>query len=174
MRFKAALVALPLALLLLPSNAPFIGAETASACADITQPLRNFKVEAKFQKPVAKIGGVAKMEVLVTRTADEDPVTEDGQPYPTGRPMDDPVEGASIGVGLLIDDVFFAAGGTTDAEGKATVKVKIEKYAKPGKGITRVFAKKELTPPDFPSSACRVVVYEYGVLQPGPELKITR
>ena len=174
MRFKAVLLTLSLALLLLPSGVPFVGAESARACADIPLPLRNFKVEAKWQRPTVRIGSVAKMEVSVTRTAEEDPVTEEGVPYPTGRPMDDPVEGVSVGVGLLIRDVSFAAGGTTNADGKVIVKVRIENYAKPGTGSTRVFAKKEAGPPDFPSNACRIVVYEYGVLQPGPELKVIR
>lgn len=173
MRFKALFLSFALALLLVPSGAPLVGAEKASACADISQAIKNFKVEAKWQKPSAKIGTVAKMDVLVTRTAEEDPAT--GEPWITGsRPSEEPVAEVSVGVGLLINDVFFAAGGLTDAEGKLTVKMKIEDYAKPGTGITRVFAKKDRTPPDFPSSACRVVVYEYGELQPGPELKITR
>ena len=172
MRFKALFLSFALALLLVPSGAPVVGADRASACADISQAIHNFKVEAEWQKPSAKIGSVAKMDILVTTTADNDPAT--GMPWPNGRPTEDPVEGASVGVGLLINDVFLAAGGVTDAEGKLTIKMKIERYVKPGTGITRVFAKKERTPPDFPSSACRVVVYEYGELQPGPELKITR
>lgn len=175
MRVRALLLSCLLALLLVPSGAPVVGAGQASACgADISQPLRNFKVEAEWTKPKVKIGSIAKMNVFVTRTAEEDPVTEDGEPYPTGRPMDDPVEGVSIGLGVLIDDVFLAAGGVTDAEGKAVVKVLIQDHAKSGTGITRVFAKKEMTPPDFPSNACRIVVYEYGVLQPGPEIKVVR
>ena len=172
MRFRALFLSFTLALLLVPSGAPLVGASEASACADISAPLHNFKVEAKWQKPKAKIGSVAKMDVYVERTAETDPVT--GMPYPNGRPMDEPVADVSVGVGLLVDEVFFAAGGVTDAEGKVTVKVKIESYAKPDTGITRVFAKKDHTPPDFPSSSCRVVVYEYGQLQPGPELKISR
>lgn len=172
MRFKALFLSFALALLLVPSGAPLVGADKASACADISQALHNFKVVAEWHKPSAKIGSVAKMDVYVERTAETDPAT--GSPWPNGRPVVEPVEGVSVGVGLLINDVFFAAGGLTDAEGKVTVKMKIENYAKPGTGITRVFAKKDRTPPDFPSSSCRVVVYEYGQLQPGPELKITR
>lgn len=172
MRFRALLPSFALALLLVPSGAPLVGADPASACFDISQPLHNFKVEAKWQKPTAKIGSVAKMDVYVERTAETDPAT--GSPWPNGRPIVEPVADVSVGVGLLIGDVFFAAGGLTGADGKVTVKVKIESYAKPGTGITRVFAKKDQTPPDFPSSSCRVVVYEYGQLQPGPELKISR
>ena len=174
MRLRAALLALSLALVLVPSGAPLVGADQASACSDISQPLRNFKVEAEWTKSKVQIGKIAKMNVFVTRTAEEDPVTEDGMPYPNGRPMDDPVEGVSVGVGVLIDDVFLAAGGMTDADGKAVIKVLIQDHAKPGTAITRIFAKKEMTPPDFPSSACRVVVYEYGILQPGPEIKVVR
>ena len=172
MRLRALFLSFALALLLVPSGAPLVGADEASACADISQAIHNFKVEAEWQKPKVRIGSVAVMNILVERTAETDPAT--GSPWPNGRPVVEPVEGASVGVGLLINDVFLAAGGTTDAEGKVTVKIKIEKYVKPGTGISRVFAKKDRTPPDFPSSACRVVVYEYGQLQPGPELKVVR
>lgn len=164
-------MATSLALVMLVAGLPW-GASPAYACADISQPILNFKVEAKWEKPNAKVGSVAKMKIFVTRTADQDPVTL--APYPTGRPMEEPVSDVSIGVGLLVDDVFLAAGAMTDAEGRAVIKVPIERYVKPGTGISRVFAKKDITPPDFPSSSCRVVVYEYGVLQPGPEIKITR
>jgi hypothetical protein len=175
MRSKALLLlVVSLALLVVPTDMPLVGSDRASACADVSLPLRNFKVEAKWQSPKVKIGSMAKVDVLVTRTADEDPVTEEGEPWPTGRPMDEPVEDAMVGVGVLVKDVFLAAGGYTDAEGKVTVKIKVEKYTKPGDAISRIFAKKDITPADFPSSSCRVVVYEYGQLQPGPGLEITR
>ncbi len=174
MRSKAVLLLVSLALVIVPTDVPLVGSDAASACADVSFPLRNFKVEAEWQSPKVKIGDMAKLDVFVTRTADEDPVTEQGEPWPTGRPMEEPVADVMVGVGVLVKDVFLAAGGYTDAEGKVTVKIKIERYTKPGDAISRVYAKKDTTPSDFPSSSCRVVVYEYGQLQPGPGLKVVR
>lgn len=143
-------------------------------CSDVSVPLRNFKVEAKWAKSTVRIGQTATLKVLVTRTAEEDPVTQEGHPYPTGRPMDEPAEDVALGLSMLIGDTFLNSGGVTNANGKADVKIKIKSYAKPGVGNSRIYAEKKLTPPDFPSSACRVIVYEWGKLDPAPKLKVVR
>lgn len=162
---------------LVASLAPGAGVAAPVAgerCADVYVPLRNFKVEAKWERPTVAVGDVAKLQVLVTRTAEEDPVTDEGVPYPTGRPMDEPVEDVSVGISMLVGNVYLNGVGLTNAEGQATVNVKIHAYTKPGVGSSRVYAEKRHTPPDFPSPACRVILLEWGKLDPGPKLKVTR
>lgn len=146
----------------------------AGRCADVRVPLRNLKLEAKWQKPTVSIGDAAKLQVLVTRTAEEDPVTDEGHPWPTGRPMEEPVEGAVIGISMLVGDVFLSGGDVTNADGEAVVKVKIGSYTKPGVGNSRLYAEKVHTPPNFPSPSCRLMVFEYGTLDPAPKLKVVR
>lgn len=144
----------------------------SAGCADVTVPLRTFKLEAKWTKSSYKIGSVAKLQVTVTRTADEDPVTEEGMPWPTGRPADEPAEGVNLGVALFVGEVYLNGGAVTDASGKATVPVKIESYAKPGTGNGRVYGEKILID-DFPDSSCRVLIKEFGNLDPIDKVKIT-
>ena len=146
----------------------------AGRCADVRVPLRMFKVEAKWQDASVSVGDVAELDITVTRTAEEDPVTDEGTPYPTGRPMDEPAEDVELGIRLLVGDYFLSTGAMTDADGKATAKVKILNYVEPGSGKPGVYAEKLLTPPDFPTPACRVVVYEWGYLEAGPKLQVTR
>ena len=162
---------LGLALVSAPAGAGVVPAER---CSDVRVPLRMFKVEAKWQDPSVSVGDVAELDIVVTRTAEEDPVTEEGTPYPTGRPMDEPAEDVELGIRLLVGDYFLSTGAMTDAEGKATAKVKIPSYVEPGSGKPGVYAEKLLTPPDFPTSACRVLVYEWGYLEAGPKLQVTR
>ncbi|MGI8407515.1 MAG: hypothetical protein ACR2L3_03295, partial [Actinomycetota bacterium] len=61
---------------------------------------------------------------------------------------------------------------TTDAAGKATVHLKIERYTTPGIGQGRIFGEKILIE-DFPHSSCRVLIQEWGKLEPIPEVRIT-
>ena len=143
-------------------------------CADVRVPLRMFKVEAKWQDPSVKVGDVAELDITVTRTAEEDPVTDDGTPYPTGRPMNEPAEDVELGIRLLLGDYFLSTGAVTDARGKATAKIKILSYVEPGSGRPGVYAEKLITPPDFPSPSCRVIVYEWGYLEAGSKLQVTR
>ena len=166
-----ALLGIPVLLLsLLPGTVSSAPLET---CADVSVPIRNFKVEAKWQKPSVSIGDTAVLQVLVTRTAEEDPITEE-EPWPTGRPMEEPVGDVELGMSMLVGNVFLSAGGVTKADGKGDVKVKIQTYTKPGVGHSRVYAELRHTPPNFPAPSCRVVVYEWGELDPAPKLKVTR
>lgn len=173
MRFRPLVAALALLAGLLPTAGAAAPAP-APLCADINVPLRNFKVEAKWVKSAVKVGDTARLQVLVTRTAEEDPVTEDGEPYPTGRPMEEPVEDVVLGLSMLVGDIFLAGSGVTNADGKAEVKLKIKSYTKPGTGNSRLYAEKRLTPPNFPASSCRLTVYEYGTLDPVAKLKVVR
>ncbi|MDP9066755.1 MAG: hypothetical protein M3N53_00210 [Actinomycetota bacterium] len=174
MPIKTVVLSMATLLVVAPAAGSAVPIGSREACTDVSLPLRNFKIEASWQTPSVSVGDVAKLKVLVTRTADEDPVTDDGVPYPTGRPMNEPAEGVSLGLGFLVGDTFLTAGGLTDANGRAVVKVRIESYARPGTGESTVYGQRNLTPPDFPSPQCRVVIYEWGRLAPGPTLKVVR
>ena len=139
--------------------------------ADVEQRVLMFKVEAKWQKKSYRIGDIAKLDAVVTQTAEQDPVTYGS--WPGGRPMDDPAPNVTVGVGMFLGDVYLGGGAVTNEEGKATVKVKLEKYAKPGTAMNRIYAER-VQVKDFPSSACRVTIKEYGYLDPGPSLKVTK
>ncbi|HET7483039.1 MAG TPA: hypothetical protein VFK89_09275 [Actinomycetota bacterium] len=168
-RFAALAVAL--ATVIAVAGVP--GVSTAAPCGDATVPLRTFKVVSKWVKKSYAIGETAKLKVNVTRLADQDPVTSDGIDWPTGRPMDEPAPDVSVGVGMMVGDVYLTGGAITDADGNAVVKVPIADYTKPGKGNSRIYAEK-IAIKDFPSSACRVVIKEFGYVDPGPGLTITK
>ena len=174
MRLRSMVGVISLALALTPgagAAAPSIGDDL---CADIHVPFRNFKVEAKWETPTVSTGETARMRLLVTRTAEEDPVTDDGQPYPTGRPVDEPVDKVTIGMSMRVGNVYLNGEGVTKVDGQAIVKVKIERHTRPGTGISRLYAEKRHSPPDFPAPSCRVLVYEWGRLDPAPKLKVVR
>ena len=149
------------------------GSEEAR-CADVRVPLRMFKIEAKWQDPSVSVGDVAKLKIAVSRTAEEDPVTDDGEPYPTGRPMNEPAEGVELGIYLIVGDYFLTGAGLSDASGKAVAKIRIEPYVEPGRGVPGVYGEKLITPENFPSPSCRVLVFEWGYLPQGPKLTVTR
>jgi len=90
--------------------------------------LRTFTIEAKAPKSVP-IGGTASIPVVVTRPAEQDPL---GQGIPTDGVEPEAAQGVNVGVGLLVGDVFFPGFAKTNDEGKATIKIKIQSYAKPG------------------------------------------
>jgi hypothetical protein len=98
--------------------------------------LRTFRIEAKPPKNV-EVGGVASIPVVVTRPAEQDPL---GQGIPTDDLDPEPAVGINVGVGLLIGDVFFPGFAVTNNAGKATIKIKIENYAKPGRADASFYA----------------------------------
>lgn len=87
-----------------------------------------FHVESRFEKKLYAIGEVVPVHVSVTTPAKKDPLGE-GIPLPIERPIVEPVEGAVVGVGFQLGRVFLPGGSMTDAEGNATVEIKLEKYA---------------------------------------------
>lgn len=94
-----------------------------------TATFRTFHLEVKTDQKVYKIGDIAKIDVNVTRPANEDPLGE-GNPMPwTDRPYVEAAEGAIVGVGLHIGRVFLPGAALTDANGDAKIRIKIEKYA---------------------------------------------
>lgn len=87
-----------------------------------------FHVEYKFEKKLYAIGETVRVKVNVTTPAKKDPLGE-GIPLPIERPFVQPVEGALVGVGLQIGRVYLPGGMLTDADGNATVQIKLESYA---------------------------------------------
>ena len=95
-----------------------------------TVSLRTLHIETESAKETYRVGDVAKFPALVTRPTNEDPLKL-GVPF--DRPTSMAAEEVNIGVGLLFaNQVFLPGFAVTDAEGKTTIKVKIENYVKPG------------------------------------------
>lgn len=101
---------------------------SAQRCALETVTLRSFKVEAKPRKKAYSVGDTIVFDVKVVRPDDSDPFGM-GAPMPVDKT---PAEEVNVGAGLIINDVFLSGFAITDAEGKAVIKIKIEKYARPG------------------------------------------
>ncbi len=111
---------------------PAVSPATAIPCSGTkameTLSLRTFKIDAKPQRKTYKVGQTVLIEALVVRPDDTDPFQ---QGIPTDGVDKRPAEGINIGAGLLIGDVFLPGFAVTDAEGKALLKIKLEKYVKP-------------------------------------------
>lgn len=98
---------------------------------------RTFYVDAKPQAETYKIGTKAKIDITVTRPAHEDPLDLGvGLDPPTSAPA----ENVSVGVGIHVGDVFIPGFSRTDAEGHATVVVKLPTYMKPGAASVAAYA----------------------------------
>ncbi len=99
--------------------------------------LRTYHLEVKADRSSYKVGDMAKVNVLVTRPAHEDPVGAGVQQEP---PQSFPAEGANVGIGIRVGEVFLFGHGTTNAEGKAQVKIKIQSYTPAGKATADAYA----------------------------------
>jgi hypothetical protein len=104
-----------------------------------TVTLRSFHVVVKADRKAYKVGQTAKLTATVTRPAHEDPF---GQGVAFNPPASFPAEDVVVGVGLSIGNVYLYGHGTTNARGKAVVKVKIASYTPPGSAAADVFARK--------------------------------
>jgi hypothetical protein len=87
-----------------------------------------FTIEAKAPKH-PQVGDTVRIPVVVTRPAEQDPL---GQGVPVAPTELEAGPGINVLVGLSIGDVFLYRSAVTDDRGKATIKIKIEKYVKPG------------------------------------------
>lgn len=159
MRRRTALVALTA---VLAGSLSFASASTAQACSSSgvraglrsgalleTFGLRTFHLEVEPDKRRYKVGQTAKVHVIVTRPAHEDPL---GQGIPLDPPQSFPAEDVNVGIGLRIGDVFLFGHDVTDAEGHALVKIKIASYAPAGKAMADAYAWKT----QFDSPCARV------------------
>jgi hypothetical protein len=104
-----------------------------------TVTLRSFHVALKSDRKAYRIGQTAKLTATVTRPGHEDPF---GQGIGFSPPASFPAEDVVVGVGLAVGNVYLYGHGTTNARGKAIVKVKIMPYTPPGSADADVFARK--------------------------------
>ena len=99
--------------------------------------LRTYHLEVKPDKKSYEVGETAQVHVTVTRPAKEDPL---GEGIPIDSPRSFPAEEVNVGIGLRVGDVFLFGHNMTNAEGHATVKIKIAKYAPAGKAYADAYA----------------------------------
>lgn len=109
----------------LPSPAHAL--ETDTRCRRMTTSVKSFTVETAWSSKTYARGSKVKVEVTVTRPGPEDPL-DNG--IPLDSPQHFPVEGASVSVTLLAGFPYPYGLGTTDADGKAIVKVKLPRSLK--------------------------------------------
>jgi hypothetical protein len=99
--------------------------------------VRTFHIDAKTQAESYKIGTSAKIDVTVTRPAHEDPLDLGVELEP---PTSVPAENVIVGLGVHVGDVFIPGFSRTNADGKATVSLKLPGYATPGQASMTVYA----------------------------------
>ena len=120
--------------------------------------IETFHLEYEFDKKLYAIGEVVTAKVNVTTPAKRDPLGE-GIPLPIERPLVEPVEGALVGVGIHFGRVYLSGGAFTDADGNATIAIKLEKYAPRNEWAdVGIYASKRT----FEDPAQCVVIVEYG------------
>ncbi len=95
---------------------------------DIVQ-VETYFIEIESPSKSYKLGTDAVIQVHVTRPAHKDPA---GQGINIDPPVTQPAEGVLVGIGLTAGKVFLFGQGKTDANGDASIKVKLEKYAPKG------------------------------------------
>ena len=123
----AVLIATTLATSLTASAAASSSARCGASTARNAYRFEMFHLEYEFDKKLYAVGETVTVSVNVTTPAKSDPLGE-GIPLPIERPLVEPVEGALVGVGLHIGRIYLTGGALTDADGNATVAVKLESY----------------------------------------------
>ncbi len=88
-------------------------------------------------KKLYRVGDIAEITATVTRPAHEDPL---GQNIPVDPPMSQPAQNVNVGVGVQVERVYLFGFSKTDAQGKATIKVKVAPYTPPGDASVRALA----------------------------------
>ena len=127
--------------LLLPATSASAGACTQAGGAMEYITPRTFHVAIKPLKKSYRRGEVVKVQVAVTRPAEEDPV---GLGLPVQRPANVPAEGVNVGVGISVGRVFLPGYARTAANGVASVRIKLERYVPRAAAHVRAFAYKEV------------------------------
>ena len=154
----AVLIGTILATALTASAAVFPGARCGASAARNEYRFETYHLEYEFDKKLYAIGETVTAKVNVTTPNKRDPLGE-GIPLPIERPFVQPVEGALVGVGIHFGRVYLSGGAFTDAEGNATVAIKLEKYAPRNEWAdVGIYASKRT----FEDPAQCVVIVEYG------------
>lgn len=104
-------------------------AGAAGARSAMVTYLYTFKVEAKPKKTSYPAGGKAVIDFVVTRPGDEDPL---GEGTAIDSPVSFPAENVEVNVSIYSGIYYMYGRGVTDADGKATVSVKLHPAAPAG------------------------------------------
>ena len=99
--------------------------------------VRTFHIVAEPQAESFAIGTHAKIDVTVTRPAHQDPFDLGVEYEP---PASVPAENVIVGMGVHVGDVFVPGFSRTDADGKATISLKLPRYMKPGLASMTLYA----------------------------------
>lgn len=104
---------------------------------------RMYHVQVEDLKPVYRIGDKISFKITLTTPAREDPV---GLGQPLDPPHTEPAPDVQVSVAMFVgpqgEESFLYGIGTSGAEGKITIPVKIKKYVKPGPAHVRVYGEK--------------------------------
>ena len=93
-------------------------------CKDDALP--TLTVKARVADDAYRHGQVARFNVLVKRAVQADDQGDGASQELT------PVEGADVALGATIDEVRLTGGGTTNADGRTTIKLTVENYVPAG------------------------------------------
>jgi hypothetical protein len=130
-------IATALAISLLPVMGSAAAADSCAARMEYVT-LNTLHVDVAPLKKSYRKGDVVKLKVRVSRPSENDPV---GLGISMDRPFSEPAADVNVGVGLSIGRVFLPGYSLTDESGRATVRIKIERYAPSGKvAHVQVFA----------------------------------
>lgn len=146
-----------------------LGSVPALGCGAAPGPQKTIEVQAKALKKVVKRGKVARVEVKTYRPAQRD-FANSGTDIPPGVPMQ-PAGDIPFTLGVLTGNgyVYQNVASQTDSEGKRVVKMRLERYHKPGPAELRVRAFIDHTPQT--SGQC-VEVQEYGYMEKKNAFKV--
>ena len=112
------------------------------SCSGAMTALRTFHVEAVPSKKVVRPGEKFAVDVVVTRPAHEDPA---GQGITFEPPVSAPAEDVIIGISIWVGDrTYFWGIGLSNADGKATLRLKVPTKAESGKALASASGRRVL------------------------------
>lgn len=113
--------------------APSSAAPARGHCSTAETPLYTLEITGEPQEDVYHVGDVVKVDVLVVRYADHDPINGD---IPITWPMDkEPAPDVEVGGGIRVGETNFYGYAITDENGEGTVEIKLRSYAHTGKAV---------------------------------------
>jgi hypothetical protein len=103
--------------------------------------LNTLHVDLGPLKKTYRRGEVVPFKVRVSRPSENDPI---GLGVSMERPVSEPAGDVNVGIGLSVGRVFLPGYALTNQKGKATVRIRIQRYAPAGKmAQVQAFAYKE-------------------------------
>lgn len=104
--------------------------ETACRALHESEPTRTFDIKVRAGKAIYRRGETARFQVTVTRVVQGQVVG--------------PAEGARVALFVMLGRVTLVGGSVTNAQGEATVKVRLRRFAPTGVADVIAFAEKEI------------------------------